>query len=256
MNYAQTVGTKVSLTSSGLPKPAVSVSITTTGNPVLVGAYGDANNSSAVIFGQLQLYRGATALGNSTYVEASGNNENQEFSLSVIDAPAAGTYTYSLQLINANNTIDFGESAGPVIWAVELTGKVGPTGATGPTGTLPVTTGFISPTSSLTVDNLKFTITSSGNRGLSLATVSGTESFYVSANYSVVTGGHSGSATGSAITYTTTPSSSLFNYNFQSVGDTSQYLLTDTTTPRIYRVTIIIGPSYNNTFITVEKIVG
>jgi hypothetical protein len=134
MNYAQTIGTKVSLTNSGLPKSAVSVSITTTGNPVLVGVYGDANNTASSFYGQLQIYRGSTALGNSAFFEASTGHENQTYNLSIVDAPAAGTYTYSLQLVSASGTIDFGEGSGPVMWAVELTGKMGSTGATGVTG--------------------------------------------------------------------------------------------------------------------------
>jgi hypothetical protein len=137
-----------------------------------------------------------------------------------------------------------------------VNGQTGVTGATGPTGPISVTSALISPGTFLTIDNLKFTITSSGNRGLSVATVSGTSSLYVSATYSVVTGGHSGSAAGNPVTYTTSPSSSVFNYHFPSSGDVSQYLFIDAVTPMMYRVNLLIMPSYINSFISVERVVG
>jgi hypothetical protein len=135
------------------------------------------------------------------------------------------------------------------------TGAQGNTGATGPTGPISVTSGLISPGTFLTVDNLKFTITSSGNRGLSVATVSGTAVLYTSASFSVVTGGHSGSTT-TPITYTTTPSSSVFSYHFPSHGDVSHYLFIDAATPKMYRLTLVITPSYINSFMCIEKVVG
>jgi len=135
------------------------------------------------------------------------------------------------------------------------TGLTGSTGTTGATGPISVTSGLISPGTFLTIDNLKFTITSSGNRGLSVATVSGTAVLYTSATYSVVTGGHSGS-TALPITYTTTPSSSVFNYHFPTHGDVSQYLFIDAANPKMYRVNLIITPSYINSFMSIEKVVG
>lgn len=130
MNYAQNApASRITGVTSG--STVLSVSITTTGNPVLVGVYGDANNTSTALIATLQLYRGTTALGNITNIEGSAANENQEFSLSVIDAPAAGTYTYSLKLVTSNVNLDFGETGAPVIWAVELTGKIGVQGLTG-----------------------------------------------------------------------------------------------------------------------------
>jgi hypothetical protein len=135
------------------------------------------------------------------------------------------------------------------------TGAQGNTGATGPTGPISVTSGLISPGTFLTVDNLKFTITSSGNRGLSVATVSGTAVLYTSASFSVVTGGHSGS-TALPITYTTTPSSSVFSYNFPTHGDVSHYHFIDAATPKMYRLTLVITPDYINSFMCIEKVVG
>jgi hypothetical protein len=106
------------------------------------------------------------------------------------------------------------------------------------------------------MDNLKFSVTTSGNRGLSVATVSGTASYYVAAAYSLAGGGHSGSATGSLVTYTTTPANSAFGYHFPSSGDWSQYIFTDPVNLKMYRVNLIIQPSYINNFIVVERVVG
>ncbi len=134
MNYVQTLGTKQSgISASGTT--IVSVSITTSGYPVQVTVTGDVENGSAGGWTQLQLYRGSTAIGNIIHTEGSAGSENSPFALQVVDAPAAGTYTYALKLNgSAGGTFNFGESNGPVITAVELSGAMGPTGSSGATG--------------------------------------------------------------------------------------------------------------------------
>jgi len=135
MNYAQTIGTKQSAISSA-GTTIVSVSITTNGYPIQVTVTGDMENNTAGSWVVLQLYRGATAIGNPVHAESSAGSENVPYALSVIDAPAAGTYTYALKLNNAaGGTFNFGESNGPVITAIELSGPKGDTGAAGPTFT-------------------------------------------------------------------------------------------------------------------------
>jgi hypothetical protein len=133
MNYAQTIGTKQSAISSA-GTTVVSVSIATNGYPIQVTVTGDVENSTAGGWVVLQLYRGATAIGNPVHAESSAGSENVPYALSVIDAPSAGTYTYALKLNNsAGGTFNFGESNGPVITAIELSGPKGDTGAAGPT---------------------------------------------------------------------------------------------------------------------------
>lgn len=134
MNYAQTEGTKQSAISSA-GTTIVSVSITTNGYPVLVQVTGDVENNSTGGWTVLQLYRGSTAIGNPVHTEGSAASENVPYALSVIDAPTAGTYTYALKLNNsAGGTFNFGESDGPVITAIELSGPKGDTGTAGATG--------------------------------------------------------------------------------------------------------------------------
>ena len=78
----------------------------------------------------------------------------------------------------------------------------------------------------------------------------------MSSSYTLVTGGHTGSATGNTITYTTTPSTSLFAYSFPSQGDWSQYIFIDAVNVKMYRVNLLIGVGYLNNFISIERVVG
>lgn len=136
------------------------------------------------------------------------------------------------------------------------TGSTGAVGATGVTGPIAVASGVVNHGTFVTMDNLRFTVTSSGNRGLSVATVSGTAALYTSGSYSGATVGHSGVASGGTVTYTTTPSTSLFGWNFPIAGDWSQYVFVDPANVKMYRVNLFIGSGYNNNFISVERVVG
>ena len=104
----------------------------------------------------------------------------------------------------------------------------------------------------VTMDNLKATVTTSSNRGLSLATVSGTVTGFVSSSYSTVIGAPGGAA--GSISLTTTPSTSIQGYNFTSEGDTAIYVVRDNTNNRVYRITMIIGGGYSNNFISFERL--
>jgi hypothetical protein len=123
LNYAQTVGTKVNVPlASTYPYTIVSVTITTSGNPVLVTVSGDAENQSAGTWGRAQLYRGTTAIGNDIQYEGSAASENSPYSVHVIDTPSAGTYTYNFKVTTqSGGGFNYGENTGPVISAIELT---------------------------------------------------------------------------------------------------------------------------------------
>ena len=105
----------------------------------------------------------------------------------------------------------------------------------------------------VTLDNIKATVTTSGNRGLSVAAVSGSFQAHISATFGYVNG-VGGNATTSAATYNTNPSASLFNYNFPNAGDGSQYLVNDITNKCFYRITLMIGPGYSKNFISIERL--
>jgi hypothetical protein len=133
---------------------------------------------------------------------------------------------------------------------VNITGKLTVGDPTGNVSTK--LTGRVTAGTFLTFDNLKFSVTTYEPRGLSIATVSGTVNLYVEGRYN--NGGVNGTRTGSAIAYNTTPSGSPFGWNFLSSGDTIVYHLTDADNSRMYRVTLIIMPSYINNFISIERL--
>jgi hypothetical protein len=112
--------------------------------------------------------------------------------------------------------------------------------------------GLVNAGTFVTMDLLKATVTSSGNRGLSLAATTGSFNINISGTYGS-SGGSSG--TSGTATITTTPSGSQFNWNFVSQGDGSTYIITDTTNNRAYRITLQIGGSFLNNMISIERLV-
>jgi hypothetical protein len=118
-----------------------------------------------------------------------------------------------------------------------------------PTAT--IASGFVNAGVYVVMDNLKATVTTSGSRGLSLATVSGSNTYLIGANYAT-TGGSGGSA--GSQTVTTTPGTSTFNYQFLNAGEISTYILSDATNFRSYRITLQIGSGYNNNMISIERL--
>jgi hypothetical protein len=114
--------------------------------------------------------------------------------------------------------------------------------------------GYVNAGQFVTLDNLKFSVTTSGQRGLCCATVSGTVTLSISATYGLA-GGNGGYATGwPGTTYNTTTSGSWFGWHFPNAGDGSTYIINDYTNNRFYRVTLMIGLSYNNNFISIERL--
>ena len=114
--------------------------------------------------------------------------------------------------------------------------------------------GYVDAGQFVTLDNLKFTVTTSGNRGLSCATVTGTVNLSISGTFGYING-NGGAATGyPGPSYNTTPSSSWFGWNFPNAGDGSTYLVSDYTNQRFYRVTLMIGASYLKNFISIERL--
>jgi hypothetical protein len=152
-----------------------------------------------------------------------------------------------------NNTITNGSKRAMSITSpgdVDITGKLTIGNPSGNVSTKLV--GRVTAGTFLTFENLKFSVTTSGQRGLSIATVSGTVNLYVEGKYN--NGNAYGSRTDTAVSYTTTPSGSPFGWGFLSSGDTIVYHLTDADNSRMYRVTLIIMPSYINNFIAVERL--
>lgn len=102
------------------------------------------------------------------------------------------------------------------------------------------------------LDNIRATVTTNGNRGLSLASVSGTFTCNIGGSFNSVGAGNGGFA--GVFTFNSSASSSIFGWGFNNQGDTSTYILTDTTNSRTYRITLQIGGSYLNNFISIERL--
>lgn len=113
--------------------------------------------------------------------------------------------------------------------------------------------GFVNAGTFVTMDNIKATVTTSGNRGLSLATVTGSFTYNIGGTYGAGVG-NGGASTGGQ-TLTTTPTASIFGWGFVATGDIATYTLTDTTNNRCYRITVQIGASFNNNSIIIERLI-
>ena len=122
LNWSQAGGgSKITLDASSSPQGIVSTSITTTGRPVRVCAYGDTENNAPGVWVKLQLYRDATPIGSTVHTEGSAGSENTGFGFSHIDEPSAGTYTYYLKAVEiAGGSCSFGETTAPTINAQEF----------------------------------------------------------------------------------------------------------------------------------------
>lgn len=114
--------------------------------------------------------------------------------------------------------------------------------------------GFVNAGVDVTLGNLKARIPTSGNRSLQLSTVTGTYSVYGSDVHSQ--NGVAGATieAGFAVTVTTTPTYIVPGYHFTTSGSVDTWVLMDTSNTIAWRVTVIIGASYNNNFISIERL--
>jgi hypothetical protein len=112
---------------------------------------------------------------------------------------------------------------------------------------------FVNAGTFVTMDNIKATVPTSGQRGLSLATVSGTATCYISGTYGMY-GGATVGGNSAGFSMTTTPSNSIFGWSFGSEGDAATYILNYGYT-KSYRITVMIGGAFNNNMISIERLV-
>jgi len=159
--------------------------------------------------------------------------------------------------IKIDNAGNVGINTANPTTALDVTGNVNVTGKislTDPTGSVTIkAAAFVDAGTFVTLDNLKATVTTSGSRGLGLATVSGTISLYVQGVYTNQSGAAYTSYTNVPVTYSTAVSGSMFGWDF-GLGNTVIYHLTDATNSRLYRVTLIIMPSFLKNFISIERL--
>jgi hypothetical protein len=138
LNYVQVTPAQVVIANgTAFPFNIASLSITTAGNPVQITCAVDFNPAAQAAWVRVGLYRGSLAIGQELQSEpgpTSGTNANIPFTITYIDNPPAGTYTYYCKGVTgtyAAGNFNFGEASGPTMYAIELGGAVGPTGAAG-----------------------------------------------------------------------------------------------------------------------------
>lgn len=155
---------------------------------------------------------------------------------------------------NTNTRLGLGTNTPTV--ALDVNGNVNVTGKinlTDPSGNVATkVSGLVNAGTFLSLDNLKVSVTTGGSRGLSVGAVTTNFTANISAYYAM-NGGVAGTAVAN-VSYTTTPSGAAFGWSFPSESDGSYYNILDKTNNRMYRVTLIIGASYINNFISIERL--
>jgi hypothetical protein len=108
----------------------------------------------------------------------------------------------------------------------------------------------------VTLGNLKARIPTSGNRSLQVSTVSGTYSVYGSSVYNAggVVGG-TNINNSSPLSVTTTPAYLSSGNSFGTGGDSGSWTIMDTSAGLAWRISFVIGASYNNNMICIERLV-
>jgi hypothetical protein len=208
------------------------------------------NGDAALAFNdnaQIKMGWAGSAAGTSQYAQFIHTRHNA--------GPTENAIDFYLSNGTANNTITNGSTKAMSITSpgnIEIPGKITLADPTGNVSTK--VAAFVDAGTFVTLDNLRATVTTTGNRGLSLATVSGTLNLYVQGVYTNQAGPAYTSYTNGTVAYTTTPSSSLFGWGFLDAGNTIIYHLTDPTNSRFYRVTLMIMPSYIKNFISIERL--
>lgn len=96
LNYI--VASNGQTTASATASVLQSATITTSGFPVQIIVTGDGEPAGAG-WHRLQIFRDSIAIGEIQHYETAGTGLNMAISLSAIDAPVAGTYTYSVKIV-------------------------------------------------------------------------------------------------------------------------------------------------------------
>lgn len=223
----------------------LSLSNVATGTSSLILRNGDA----ATTFGdnpQIRMGWSGSPTGTNQYAQIIHTRHNA--------GPTNNAIDFYLSDGTASNTITNGSTRAMTITSpgnVEITGRLNvgdPTGNVATKIAARVDAGV-----EISLDNLKARVTTSGSRGLEIGAVSGTISLHVQGSYTNVTG-VAGTRTPAPTTYTTTFSGSLFGWSFGAESDTAVYHFADVSNSRFYRVTLMIGSSYFNNFIAIERL--
>jgi hypothetical protein len=114
--------------------------------------------------------------------------------------------------------------------------------------------GIVNAGTDVTLGNLKVRLSTSGNRSLQVSTVSGTYSVYGSGIYGAGGVGHGFIDGSTQLSITTTPTYLRASTNFSAAGQTDTWLIMDTGSNISWRISLIIGVSFNNNMISIERL--
>jgi hypothetical protein len=223
----------------------LSLSNSTIGTSSLVLRNGNSASSFTDV-PQIRMGWSGSATGKSQYAQIIHTRHNSGGTNNAID--------FYLSNGTADNTIISGSTRAMTITSpgnVEITGKLSVGDPTG--NVVSKASGLVDVGTFVQLDNIKATVIRNGNfGGLSLASVAGSFNCNIGGNFSGPAVGNSGTA--GTTTITTAASTSIFGWGFPSQGDTSTYILTDTTNSRAYRIILQIGGSFLNNFISIERL--
>jgi hypothetical protein len=157
-----------------------------------------------------------------------------------------------------NTTGNVGIGTSTPTTKLDVTGNVnviGKINVTDPAGNVATkAAGFVGRGVDVTLGNFKARISATGNFSVQLSTVSGSYSVYGS--HVLVTGGVYYNAIDATAprSISTTPTYINSGNDFLGAGNTSVWLLMDTTAQMSWRITMIVGAVYNNNFISIERL--
>jgi hypothetical protein len=182
---------------------------------------------------------------NSEILSAYGENASTGTGVVRITTTGSGIYTLKAWASSGTFTVtsDFNGRSG-VTWK-----KI--------SGNAPINaqkaSGYVNAGTFVMLDNVKVTIPSSGNKGASIGAVSTSFTANIAGNFAYWNGGSGGNSAYN-ISYTSTAAGSAFGWGFSNAGDIATYILNDTSNSRVYRIITMIGPGYNNNFISIERL--
>jgi hypothetical protein len=198
-------------------------------------------------------------IGSANYAGSANAAPNQCYFVAKQIGSSAIINPWTLSGTNSYNTTgNVGIGTNAPTQALDVTGNANVSGKitlADPSGNVAVkVAGFVDAGNFITLDNIKASVPTSGNRGLTVYTVSGTLSMYYQGIYVNGSGNTSASRTNAPGTFNTSGSGSLFGWHFGQDGDTIVYHLTDAVNARMYRITLIIQSSYLKNFISIERL--
>jgi hypothetical protein len=169
--------------------------------------------------------------------------------------PTSNAIDFYLSDGTANNTITSGSTRAMTITSpgdIEIPGKITLGDASG--NVVQKASAFVNAGNYVTLGNLRVRVAPDGNRSLQVATVSGT---YIVFGSDIYAAGGVGATTISdtgKLTISTTPAYLNSGLHFTVGGQTDTWTIMDPAAQIGWRISVIIGPSWLNNLITIERL--